>query len=493
MKKYLIICNLLLVHMYMYGQEHDNYIILSKEQPLIDQIQTAGHYILFNDFDLNGSTIYIPENSTFLFEGGSISNGLLVCGSNSQIKNAVFHNLEVDVRGVSGVRIIESRFIYKTAQRTDCAIYINNAANVSIKGCVFNLVDSLTSIKILESNNIDVNDCIIDGGRDVDVLNRDLGGGVFILYSSHNINVSNNRINNVGIGVSIQGLGSDENRMISDIIVHGNTINNCRCYGIIAYYGKTSCSNIVITDNIISGVTGQYNNIATTPSRSLGGGIYLQQVSRVICTGNIIRNVAINTNNNSTLAPAGIAIATSSHCKVTNNLIEDCQQQGIILRGDFNTICENTIINSCDIPLEFRAGNGNVIKANHFISGNSVKGPSIYCRQHGNDNSMGVSNTIGDNIIEGNIIEGRQIPIYCHKVEGVLRIKDNILSNFSGVGIEVTTGFVIITGNVIKSSLKKSKGLSIETGASGYSKDNFIITEGSPVSVSNRSSFKELQ
>ncbi len=453
-------------------------------------LEVNGIYEIETDYDFKGETITLPQGTKIFFKGGSFINGCLKCGDNCEIYNGSFKDFEVDVRGNKNVIIKNSNFVYKREVATECALYINNSSYVEINNCSFDLADSLTSIKIIESNNVDVFNSNIDGGRDVGVYNRDNGGGIFVIYSSNRVNISNNRINNVGIGVAIQGLGSKEKELVSDVIVHGNTISDCRCYGIIAYYGTTTCTNIIITDNIVSNVTGQYNNVATKPAKSLGGGIYLQQVSNVICSGNYIKNTAIYTNNNSTLAPAGIAIATSTKCKVTNNIIEDSYQQGIILRGDYNVVSNNTINNSHDIPFEFRAGKGNIISGNHIISKTNIKGPSIYCFQHGNTNSLGLTTTIGDNIIESNVIVGRQTPIYCYKVDGVLQIKNNILSDFSGFGVEINNGNVIVTNNVMTSRIKTGCGISVGKAATGFARDNHIDVPGKMVSLSNPSNFK---
>lgn len=482
-------CLICFIVIHFNGVQAKNAVVLGSEHAFQSLINDNKIIEIKTNYNLEGNTIILQEGSKLVFKGGSISNGCLKCNNDCEIEDGLLYDTEVDVRGVANVIIRGCEFIYKKEIVTDCAIYINNSSYIEIYNCKFLLTDSLSSIKIIESNNVDVFNCNIDGGRNIEVLNRDNGGGIFIIYSSNRVNVSNNRIKNVGIGVAIQGLGSNEERLVSDVIVHGNTINDCRCYGIIAYYGLTSCSNLIISNNIISNISGQYNNIATQPSRSLGGGIYLQQVSDVVCSGNYIRNVAISTDNNSTLAPAGIAVATSTRCKVTNNIIEDCHQQGIILRGDNNTICNNTIRYSHDIPFEFRAGHGNIIMGNHIISYENTKGPSIFCYQHGNKNSLGLSTTIGDNIIEANIIEGRQTPIYCYKVDGTLQIRDNILSNYSGTGVEVAEGNVIITGNVMNTKIKTGTGINAGEMVTGYSKDNLFLLEASPISISRSSKF----
>lgn len=61
-------------------------VILDREKPINKQLSTNNtFYVIQADFDLNGKTIIIPDNSVLVFDGGSLRNGKLT-GNKTQIE-----------------------------------------------------------------------------------------------------------------------------------------------------------------------------------------------------------------------------------------------------------------------------------------------------------------------------------------------------------------------------------------------------------------------
>jgi len=57
----------------------ENYIVLEKDVPLLEQIkETNVQYVIKDDFNLNGKSCEIPKGCKLIFEGGSIDNGVLI-------------------------------------------------------------------------------------------------------------------------------------------------------------------------------------------------------------------------------------------------------------------------------------------------------------------------------------------------------------------------------------------------------------------------------
>lgn len=74
-----------------------NVTVVTKKNLLIQEMieDTNTIYVLQYDYDLNGTTITIPENCIIKFEGGSISNGTIV-GNNTILtyyQNTIFNNI----------------------------------------------------------------------------------------------------------------------------------------------------------------------------------------------------------------------------------------------------------------------------------------------------------------------------------------------------------------------------------------------------------------
>lgn len=120
--------------------------VIDNKNILTQEMINISNYIyeIRYDFDLHGQTITIPEYSILKFNGGSISNGQIICSSNVVIKGFTFKNI------ISITLLDNCKFINNTL---DGALYINGS-NIIIDSCIFKDydVDKSNSYSQIESN-----------------------------------------------------------------------------------------------------------------------------------------------------------------------------------------------------------------------------------------------------------------------------------------------------------------------------------------------------
>ncbi len=105
------------------------------------------------DYNLNGETIIVPQNVTFNFDGGSLTNGTLIFESG--LIDGRLLNIDLEING--STRIINSHFVFEKEKwnivegATNYATALTNRKNIN---AAITLVKSLGA-NILEIDNID--------------------------------------------------------------------------------------------------------------------------------------------------------------------------------------------------------------------------------------------------------------------------------------------------------------------------------------------------
>lgn len=281
-----------------YKSSTKNYFTLLSYMELMEKIGggeivlSAGTYNLWKP-------IYVPSNTTIRFEDGvtiksnntsaSTSNGLFVLANPTDMEKSVKYS---KYNGVHDVKLIGSgTVVFDKEYKDNSALLIGHTRNVTIEGITFkNMNGGAHFIELDASQNVEITNCKFTGYKETstykEAINIDtpdpVTKGFSGTYSSqdrtpnNNITISDNVFDNlpVALGTHMYSTGYQH----SDIKITGNTIKNCKYYGIRAMNWK-DCS---ITGNTIDRVTG------ASGSSSLA--VEMRGVSNVKVSGNTVKN-----------------------------------------------------------------------------------------------------------------------------------------------------------------------------------------------------------
>jgi hypothetical protein len=290
--------------------------------------QANAIYEIRYDFDLNGSTINIPENCELKFVGGSLKNGD-VTGNNTNIEsssnNIIFKN-NINIKGTWAVVNIYSKWFDKD-ETTIFNIFAlsNDYHNVIIidDELVLNNSNELIYIK----SNTDI------------ILNSDIKQSVQTSGGKVILNISN--VTNVTITGNGSLIGYRDSSTSTGEHTHGIAINNSS-YVEISNIKISKC----VGDGIYIGGTNASNNIKITNvsiSETFRNGISLINQNNTEITYCTFNNI------NGTDPQAAIDIEpnpgnTNNNTKLSNLVIKDCIS-GILLIGQHGSINNVTIEN----------------------------------------------------------------------------------------------------------------------------------------------------
>lgn len=302
-------------------------------------------------------------------------------------------------------------------------------------------------------------------------------------------------------GVHVQGYGRNVN-------ITGNHTKGHNDYGILVYrrddFASRQWSDVVVSNNLVEDVTdSQFSGYFA------GMGIYLQTITNITVTGNIVRNVLQGRTDadspNRILPPGAISLNGTSEVTCTGNSIEDSGIDGIdavnVSDGTKgNTISGNSISNCYQSGI-YVSATSKLTVANNTLDGTA------------DDNGAGISvsdhpTTTEDIIINNNVVtQGffNGITVSQGTGDGCNRvtITDNIIRDVPSHYISCTnSGQIVISGNslhqtaiahtagsyaILCSSVDDVlvEGNFIKGGASEFARGLAVVNSASPLVMSN--------
>lgn len=354
----------------------------------------------------------------------------------------------------TGAEITELKLVFSGSGST--GLTINSGNKVDINKNTFSGHGRNGAVYVLGSSYIN-----IEGNRFLEAAPDD----TFIKSSSSDINIWGNNsfcrvVNNFclsGGGYGVQIRSHSLGDVSSNHIISGNTISGYNSYGINCYRNKQTStdtqvlSDIVITDNLISNITGDRPSDISAPTVLIfGSGIYLQGGERAVIKNNIINNVCVYSNND-LLAPAGIGVTNTGNVIVSDNYVTNSGMYGI------------KINDSVGLGDQY----GKTIVANNTIGKVGYDGIMVQDRNNLSviDNSIVTASRDGIKVIAS--------PSATTKVTTTGKtISGNSVREIVGIGIyiEYTEKFDI----VLNKAKNCSQGIVFQYSAAGNIRDNIV-------------------
>ena len=431
------------------------YVILRKDDTLSNQLsQTNTIYEVRYDFDLNGSTINIPNGTVFNFNGGKIFNGTLTGNSDMKTGNVLdfggANNFSTAVQnmiaiGIRDIVVPHRSEIYEVTNR------INLDSNVQMRGIggkpiigSYNNRSDLMMFRGLGTEGSHLHDISFNNlhftfgtPTTARVSGTVRTSGVFFFEYVDNVTFEN---------VSIIDVFAHHNIYFSisnNIIVRDCEFRNTT-YAMLGFLKM--CQNILVDNCIFDTCT----TMAKTHSYLFCTGEQTNEEFR--CKNIVIRNSHFKNN------PRweGIDSHGVRNMLVENNTIENCLS-GIMIRVDMRNkdtfdmdqvIIKNNNINCTDIH-DFVPGPDDgfygPVSNGIIVGGNFDKGVTDEDYEEGLEKFL-----MGRNIvIERNTVQGARHGIQMtYSINGTIR--DNYVYDCCDSGISVTYSFrVLVDNNVV--------------------------------------------
>ncbi|MCX7018578.1 MAG: NosD domain-containing protein [bacterium] len=248
-------------------------------------------------------------------------------------------------------------------------------------------------------------ECRIDG-------NRISGGGIELLWTSHDNIVTGNMITDVvvegvndGHGILVSGGAGPGYRNI----ISNNTVLNVRGIGISIDGGSYQC---IVTNNIVDGATMDginlegWNGLAAPYDCTIANNIVRHariavaglpglRIQRAICTGNIIDRPRWGTQDID-----GLLVQHADTCTISNNIVSEAGWNGMVVtESDSNTIVSNTVKNSKINGIKLQNAQRNTVSANRCFDDQATPTQQCGLAETGNSNH----NLITANVLLNNI------------------------------------------------------------------------------------------
>lgn len=197
------------------------------DQSMIDSANTI--YVIRYDFDLNDSTITIPEGCILDFQGGSFNNGIVVGNLNVRSDKTCFYNVNFDSATITD-EIIQYKYFYNENEQEDTFQKVIDLAIINRKNIDLNGL----SLTIGKTINID---------RKIDGIYKEyfvISNGTLVI--EENTNCFSTRIeNNYPVSQllkleNVKFITSNENNIASYLLYRNKllrvAINNCDFIGV---------------------------------------------------------------------------------------------------------------------------------------------------------------------------------------------------------------------------------------------------------------------
>ncbi len=200
-------------------------------------------YVIQYNFDLEGARINIPNGSILLFEGGSLSNGTLVCADLYDVRLVYYQDISVIFNSVT----LEGNFIYKACDKdTIREILVDNSS-------ITKDVNDVLSVKASGIQNIHLNGSVVDNSsisldtnnkisiKDGGITGNKLNSGI---VNTDDLSIVNNKIQLANRGTT-DGMGKiilRKDQSFASQLTQTNTIYVIR-------YNFTLTGNVTVPEN----------------------------------------------------------------------------------------------------------------------------------------------------------------------------------------------------------------------------------------------------
>lgn len=346
---------------------------------------------------------------------------------------------------------------------------------------------------------INANNCIIEGNIFTDsVVTQDpadpepqsaMGYDIYLQgTSSYNIVRGNQCVSGCGVGVGLQNV--EIGKSMYGNIITGNVVRFQPCYGIMLYLSASgmgeptdSVANNVISNNVVTDISGSVLIPADPTTLYYGAGIYIQGSDNVICSNNQVLRTCTDQSKprSGTGVPAAIAVTGYSRSVVQGNLIDECHWGIAVITasyalpdGDGAILSSNQVRGARSHGFYLASANSVTASDNRIVSAAGNISNGIFVVQ-------GANLPMGPIQINGNLISGFNVGIECNTVTaatvGSILVQANKIRNFTTYGVYVKADEADIQNNNIASATGSGIVLASAVGR-GLVEGNVIITPG---------------
>ncbi len=323
-------------------------------------------YIIQYDYDLNGQEITIPENCVLQFEGGSLSNGIII-----------FNNTYIISNGTSFININCSGLL--SNKQLNLSIFYTN--NNDYSNCIQTLVNSCDKV-IVDITDIYCKEVTINKDIEIDGLSNTINLTQIDGVRSNYYNVFNSIEDGIHIyikNISVNGTFEDNINIDSDynksIFQFENpysvTIDNCSFKGIISKQVKGS-----LYGNIITVINSCNVEIRNSYFESNGGyeNIALNNVTNKKPTTFTISNNIFKDYNNG-FSVFNCWAGNKGNVIFESNKLINCFYYGSLLNiyGETLYIANNTIIDCMSSSVFDFTEDGSWVARNIIFKNNTIK------------------------------------------------------------------------------------------------------------------------
>ena len=301
--------------------------------------------------DLNAALKSAHAGDTILLKAGTYDgvgiygfnyNGAVTIQSADPTHQAVINNLDIEQSSGIAIKNVNVEVTGTTAN----AVMVGTSSHISLDGLtIYGTSTTLTGTGVFVRNS-----------NDVTLSNSDisqLGSGVGHLDDS-GLTILNNNIHNIEADGIIGG-GS------SHVTVSGNTFSDFHTAAgdhpdAIQFFGGDLASS-PSTDILVS------NNVITRGDGSIIQGIFVENTSNIVITGNAMAGTMTN----------GIAVSASPNTLISGNFLDGFTDMGteIVTRGASANV---TVVGNTTQGVLNYAGDG--VNANYLESGNTAVAPT---------------------------------------------------------------------------------------------------------------------
>ena len=393
-----------------------------------------------------GLVVFPPGSTYYLNSQINLCDNLVLWGYGAKIKigsgfaginNPLFKNFSGTSFTAPGTRLASKNiaFLGFEVDGQDVGVAGSTVPNASMHGAIICCGgwDANTGV-----DNFVVKDCNMYSFA---------GAGVMTWHSS-NVNISQNQFANFFANTSLSIGSCIDHHDLSNSTITNNRINHTSTglswHGMVILDWTTGCTNVVIDGNVITNMNG-------------GDGIS--------CEGNSGNNL---TN--------GI---------VTNNIIKNCNGQGVSFDNCVSGAVSNNIIDTVTGPAILFTATEELVVVGNKINVSGLGG--IVCR------SGVVRAVVSDNLIQGVTYfdanyrgNGIEVEDNYSSTTCEITIANNTIKDTAGTGIYTAAYNCVVTGNnIVNSGSSASLGATLRAGI--YGGANGIISGNSIKSLGNTS------
>lgn len=342
---------------------------------------------------------------------------------------------------------------------------LRGCSRASVSDCVFSGMGDLGGLILETSTHVSITGNTFLNAQVASDRGFTIASDIRVWNTNSKVTVHDNVFSSNGayaVNINAQSPGS----VVEDVIVTANHISGYAAYGIMAYRNRQSAEEnhigigLIVSENVVSNITGANPESPTSPRKIFGAGIYVQGWEKAVVSTNKIFNVAQQTTDD-LLAAAGVGVANCGSFVIDGNLIDTSGFYGIKVNDsvDLGDATASAAITDNVIRNTVRDGIQIVQRDNINVSGNSVtasqrngisvqgnpSGPAVRSRKLVVGNMVSAIAQDGITItyqnqaeVSGNLIHGASQGIVVDSSSFFL-VKDNLLKSVTGICIRVNS------------------------------------------------------